>query len=52
MEWQKVCVEFDTLDLSIVKERLDTSKEHLSKCFQESFTEAGWQLFDPEDRID
>lgn len=52
MEWQKICVQFDKLDLAEIKRRLDTSKQHLSDCFRESFTPEGWQLFDPEDRIE
>jgi len=52
MEWQKICVEMDTLNMDTLKTRLDASQKHLSRCFRESFTEQGWLLFEPEDRMD
>lgn len=48
METQKTCLGIDSLDLDRVKERLSRSKEYISTCFKNSFTEQGWDLFEPE----
>jgi uncharacterized protein (TIGR04255 family) len=52
MEWQKHSVRFESLDLDVVRRRLKTSKDYISTCFQQSFTEVAWKLFEPESTIE
>ena len=49
MECKKQCTGFESLDLHVVKSRLQRSKDYIGKCFKASFTRSGWQLFKPVD---
>jgi hypothetical protein len=47
VDWHKVCLDVNTLDLDALSQRLDRVHSYLTDCFTSSFTPRGLELFGP-----